>query len=92
MLKNLKDYVGHRVIVEWVNPLDDWKWFYVIAYYNNTFWLRGIDSPDGDRHDGDSFLAYVDTLLTMEVIFPKTQIDIDNAATEFNEFEWDGQL
>lgn len=43
------------VTIEWVDPKHDWHWFWLRSYDGNRVTLTGADSPDGYKHDGDTF-------------------------------------
>ena len=55
--RNLLPLVGQRVIVEWVNPEDDWPAFIIIELDEEDDMIRfqGDTHPDGSKHDGNKF-------------------------------------
>ena len=51
-------YVGEDVWIEFRDPADDWRWYRVVRVVKpGVALLRGIDTPDGWKHEGDEFRA-----------------------------------
>ena len=52
-------YQGCNVIIKWTRPEDDWPSYRVIQVdsHRDRVRLKGIDSPDGGKHKGDTFWA-----------------------------------
>lgn len=51
-------FVGHDVRIEWRDPDDNWRYFFVVSENRSLARLRGIDDPEtGNRHAGNEFDA-----------------------------------
>lgn len=57
--RNLLPLVGRRVVIRWRDPNHDWRYFRLLGadIRISAIRLRGMDDPDGARHDGNEFWA-----------------------------------
>lgn len=55
LARNLRKYIDTAVVIRWTDPNYDWRYFRLIGFENGRVWLRGMDAPDGSKHDGGMF-------------------------------------
>ena len=76
--------IGKRIIVLWTtdafNAGNDWIAYRVIDESPDGFWVFGVDSPDGSKHDGSkTFISHGETLGIVE--WNETAPDLLDALT-----------
>lgn len=68
---------GSKIIVFWTteefNRGSDWSFYEVIDTCEDGLFVKGIDSPEGWKHDGSkTFIEYDRTLNIIEILNPIT--------------------
>lgn len=63
-----RDMNKELVKIEWVDPIYDWNWFYLIELRDEWLKLEGARDPEFDApHRGDVFWVHKDEISHMEV-------------------------
>jgi hypothetical protein len=73
LISKCRFYTGKDVLIEWDDPDADWPSYHVIAIDEKShgIHLRGINTPEGDKHDGSEFWAAIADIVTIKP-FPTT--------------------
>lgn len=47
--------IGKEVFINWKDEKNDWHWFLIKDFQDRLIKLRGLDDPDGNKHDKFEF-------------------------------------
>ena len=73
VIENMRKMVGKYVYIDWHDPYSDWHYFRLLKVNvrKKIILLRGVDCPDGAKHQGDEFWTdWCDVKEIREVLIP----------------------
>lgn len=84
LIRNLKKFVGEEVYVRWHVPDSDWHWQRLIGFEGERVWFRGIDAPDGSKHDGKMWPCAAAEIRSCALLKRPTDTSTGSEVSDYN--------